>query len=331
MPRFDILVEGLTKRYRAAERRAGVLGTVAGLFHRRWRAVDALKGIGFSLAEGEMVGLIGPNGAGKSTTLKILCGILEPSAGRCEVGGLVPWRERVRHVARIGAVFGQRTQLWWDLPVLESFELLRDIYSVSPERYRKTRDDLVALLDLERLLGTPVRQLSLGQRMRCEIAASMLHEPRVLFLDEPTIGLDAVAKLAVRGFVKTLNRERGVTVILTTHDMHDVDALAERVIVIGKGVILADGSFNALRRGALAERRLWVHFARDVEAVDFSGAIVRRTLNRSMELSFDPRVTPAHSLIAQVTARFEVEDVHLEEPPIEEVIARFYALHAVEG
>ena len=167
----------------------------------------------------------------------------------------------VKHVARIGAVFGQRTQLWWDLPVIESFELLRDIYRVPPERYRKTRDELIALLDLERLLATPVRQLSLGQRMRCEIAASMLHEPRVLFLDEPTIGLDAVAKLAVRDFVKTLNRERGVTVILTTHDMHDVEALAERVIVIGKGVILADGSLASLRRGALAERRLWVHFA----------------------------------------------------------------------
>jgi ABC-2 type transport system ATP-binding protein len=234
-------------------------------------------------------------------------------------------------VARIGAVFGQRTQLWWDLPVIESFELLRDIYRVPAARYRKTRDELVALLGLDRLLATPVRQLSLGQRMRCEIAASMLHEPRVLFLDEPTIGLDAVAKLAVRRFVKTLHRERGVTVILTTHDMHDVEALAERVIVIGKGVILADGSVDALRRGALAERRLRVRFACDVDAVDVPGATVRRRAGRSVELSFDPRTTPAHRLIAQVTASFEVEDVHLEDPPIEEVIAHFYALHAVEG
>jgi ABC-2 type transport system ATP-binding protein len=221
--------------------------------------------------------------------------------------------------------------LWWDLPVTESFELLRDIYRVSPDAYRRTRDELIALLDLERLLTTPVRQLSLGQRVRCEIAASMLHEPRVLFLDEPTIGLDAVAKLAVRDFVKTLNRERGVTVILTTHDMQDVEALAERVIVIGNGVILADGSLTALRRGALAERRLLVHFAGDVAMVDVPGTTLRQRDARSVELSFDPRVTSAHGLIAHVAARYDVEDVHLEEPPIEEVIAHFYALHSVDA
>jgi ABC-2 type transport system ATP-binding protein len=331
MTSSHIVVDGLTKSFRVAERRPGALGAITGVFHRRWRMVDALKGVSFALAEGELLGFIGPNGAGKSTTLKILCGILEPSSGRCEVGGLVPWQERIKHVARIGAVFGQRTQLWWDLPVIESFELLRDIYRVSPERYRRSRDELIALLDLERLLATPVRQLSLGQRMRCEIAASMLHEPRVLFLDEPTIGLDAVAKLAVREFVKTLNRERGVTVILTTHDMHDIEALAERVIVIGNGLILADGSLTALRRGALAERRLRVLFAEDVDTVEVPGATLRRRHGRSVELSFDPREISAHRLIADVTARFEVEDVHLEEPPIEEVVARFYSLHSLEA
>jgi ABC-2 type transport system ATP-binding protein len=278
-----------------------------------------------------LLGLIGPNGAGKSTTLKILCGILEPTSGRCEVGGLVPSRDRIRHVARIGAVFGQRTQLWWDLPVIDSFNLLRDIYRVPAAQYRRTSDALIALLDLGPLLDTPVRQLSLGQRMRCEIAASMLHEPRVLFLDEPTIGLDAVAKLAVREFVKTLNRDRGVTVILTTHDMHDIEALAERVIVIGNGTILADGTLAALRRGALAERRLWVHFAGDVGEVDIPGASPRRRQGRRLELAFDPRVTSAHQLIALVAERFEVEDVHLEEPPIEEVIARFYEIHALQS
>src|SRR5690348_9028117 len=191
-----IVVEGLTKTFRVAERRSGALSSLAGLFQRRYRTVNAVSGITFRLDEGELLGLIGPNGAGKSTTIKILCGILEPTSGRCEVGGLVPWRERVRHVASIGAVFGQRTQLWWDLPVIESFDLLRDIYRVSLARYARSRDELIERLDLERLLTTPVRQLSLGQRMRCEIAASLLHEPRVLFLDEPTIGLDAVAKLA---------------------------------------------------------------------------------------------------------------------------------------
>jgi ABC-2 type transport system ATP-binding protein len=327
----QILIEGLTKTFRVAERRAGALGKLAALFNRQWRTVEALRGISLVVREGELVGLIGPNGAGKSTTLKILCGILEPTSGRCEVDGLVPWRERIKHVARVGAVFGQRTQLWWDLPVIESFELLRDIYRVAPDRYRQTSAELIAVLDLEKLLETPVRQLSLGQRIRCEIAASMLHEPRVLFLDEPTIGLDAVAKLAVREFVKRLNRERGVTVILTTHDMHDVEALADRVIVIGKGAILADGSLATLRRGALAERRLRIQFAGDVEHVDIPGTIVRRAEARALELSFDPRITPAHNLIAHVASKFDVEDVHIEEPPIEEVIARFYALHAVDA
>ena len=326
-----IVVQDLTKTFRVAERRAGTLGALAGVFTRRYRTIDALKGIAFTLREGELLGLIGPNGAGKSTTIKILCGILEPSAGRCEVGGLVPWRERIRHVARIGAVFGQRTQLWWDLPVIESFELLRDIYRIPPPRYRETSDALIALLDLDRILSTPTRQLSLGQRMRCEIAASMLHEPRVLFLDEPTIGLDAVAKLAVREFVKTLNRERSVTVILTTHDMHDIEALTERVIVIGDGRILSDGTLTALRRGALAERRLRVHFAGDVDAIELPGARLHRRQGRLVELSFDPRSISAHRLIADLTSRYEVEDVHLEEPPIEEVIARFYAMHSIHS
>jgi ABC-2 type transport system ATP-binding protein len=326
-----ITVNRLTKAFRVAEQGPGAWNAIAGLVRRRYRTVHAITDVSFTLDEGELLGLIGPNGAGKSTTIKILCGILEPTSGECEVAGLVPWRERVRHVAGIGAVFGQRTQLWWDLPVIESFDLLRDIYRVAPARYARIRDELVARLELERLLATPVRQLSLGQRMRCEIAASLLHEPRVLFLDEPTIGLDAVAKLAVRDFVKTLNEARGVTVILTTHDMHDIEALTERVIVIGKGTILADESLASLRRGALAERRLRIQFAGEPGAIDIPGVTVRQRLERSMELAFDPRTISAHHLIARVAGEFEVEDVHLEEPPIEEVIARFYAKHAVEA
>jgi ABC-2 type transport system ATP-binding protein len=326
-----ILVERLTKTFRVAERDAGMAHALLGLVRRRYRTVNAIQDVSFTLREGELLGLIGPNGAGKSTTIKVLCGILEPTSGRCEVAGLVPWRERVRHVARIGAVFGQRTQLWWDLPVVESFDLLRDIYRVPAAVYERMRNELVERLDLARLLATPVRQLSLGQRMRCEIAASLLHEPRVLFLDEPTIGLDVVAKLAVRDFVKTLNRERGVTVILTTHDMHDIEALTERVVVIGKGTILADGSLTSLRRGALAERRLRVHFAGEPAALTIPDVVVRQRDGRSVELAFDPRRVSAHQLIARVAAEYEVEDVHLEEPPIEEAIARFYAQHAVDA
>ena len=249
----QIVVECLTKSYFVAERAPGLIGAVRGLVRRRRRRIEALTDVSFSLAHGELLGFIGPNGAGKSTTIKILSGILRPDTGRVEVDGLVPYEDRIRHVAHIGVVFGQRTQLWWDLPVIDGFDLLRDIYRVDRAAYIQTRDELVAMLRLERLLDQPVRQLSLGQRMRAEIAAALLHAPSILFLDEPTIGLDAPSKLAVRGFVKRLNRERGVTVLLTTHDMHDIDALAERVIVIGHGRVLADGTFDSLRDQIVAE------------------------------------------------------------------------------
>jgi ABC-2 type transport system ATP-binding protein len=323
----QILVEELSKTYRIAERDPGAVGALKGLFHRRWRTVEALSGVSFQLERGELVGLIGPNGAGKSTTIKILSGILEPTSGRCEVDGLTPWRQRVRHVARIGVVFGQRSQLWWDLPVIDGFDLLRDIYSVPPDRYAAMRDELVSLLRLERLLSQPVRQLSLGQRMRCEIAAALLHEPALLYLDEPTIGLDAPAKLAVREFVGRMNRERGVTVILTTHDMHDIEALAERVIVIGAGRILADGAFETLRAGALAERRLFVDFEGEAPTLDLPDVRVVARHDGQLELAFDPARTPAPQLIARIVAAHAVDDIHVEEPPIEEVVARFYEQH----
>jgi ABC-2 type transport system ATP-binding protein len=249
----QIVVEGLEKSYAVAERAPGIAGAVRGLFHRRRRRINALSDVSFTLERGELLGFIGPNGAGKSTTIKILSGILRPDGGRVTVDGVIPYEDRIQHVARIGVVFGQRTQLWWDLPVIDGFDLLRDIYRVDRTSYSRTRDELVAMLRLDRILDQPVRQLSLGQRMRAEIAAALLHSPSILFLDEPTIGLDAPSKLAVREFVKRLNRERGVTVLLTTHDMHDIDALAERVIVIGHGRVLADGTFDSLRAQIASE------------------------------------------------------------------------------
>ncbi len=324
----QILVQDLAKSYRVAERPPGAWGAVRGLFHRRWRTIAALKGIGFALDRGELVGLIGPNGAGKSTTIKILSGILRPDAGRCEVDGRVPWLQRRAHVGRIGVVFGQRTQLWWDLPVIDGFDLIAAIYGVEPARYRLRRDALVALLRLEPLLGQPVRQLSLGQRMRCEFAAALLHEPPILFLDEPTIGLDAPAKLAMREFVLALNRDDGVTVILTTHDMHDIEALARRVIVIGNGVILADSSLETLRAGVLAERRLYVDFAAEAPAtIAIPGVSIRARHGRSLELALEPGAITAPELIARIAGEHAVEDIHVEQPPIEEVIARFYQTH----
>lgn len=328
----QILVQDLAKTYRVAEREPGVLGAVRGLVRRRTRTVEALKNVSFSLERGELLGFIGPNGAGKSTTIKILSGILRPDAGRVEIDGLVPYADRIKHVGRIGVVFGQRTQLWWDLPVIDGFDLLRDIYRVDPARYARTRDELIAMLRLERILDQPVRQLSLGQRMRAEIAAALLHEPSILFLDEPTIGLDAPSKLAVREFVKRLNREHGVTVLLTTHDMHDIEALAERVIVIGHGQVLADSPFETLRADVLRERRLFVDFAGDAPLIDLPGVQVRARSGKSLELAFDPMVLSAPKLIAAITADHAVEDIHVEQPAIEEVIARFYDLHgAVEA
>jgi ABC-2 type transport system ATP-binding protein len=321
----QITVDNLVKTFRIAQRAPGLRGSLKGLLRREHRDVRALDGLSFTIAAGELVGYIGPNGAGKSTTVKVLSGILVPDSGRCEVLGRVPWRERVPHVAAIGVVFGQRTQLWWDLPVIESFELLRDIYKVPADRYRAATDELIALLDLEPLLDVPVRQLSLGQRMRCDLAAALIHAPPVLFLDEPTIGLDAVSKLAVRDFVRDLNRSRGVTVILTTHDMDDIEALCNRVIVIAAGTALCDGTLKDLRARVSRERWLTVDLTAADEAVEDADATVVRRDGHRVCLAFDPqRVSPAE-LIARVTARHAVRDLFVENPPIETIVARLYA------
>ncbi len=244
-----IEVKDLRKTFKVARREGGFKEAVKALFHREYEEIRALDGISFSIGDGEMVGYIGPNGAGKSSTIKVLSGILTPDSGVCTVAGCTPWKERRAHVKDIGVVFGQRSQLWWDVPVIDSFELLREIYSIPGKVYKRNFDELTETLDLSKIVRTPARQLSLGQRMRCEIAASLLHDPKVLFLDEPTIGLDAVSKLAVRDFIKRRNRDRGTTVILTTHDMQDIEALASRILLIGKGKILLDGTLDDIRRG----------------------------------------------------------------------------------
>lgn len=242
-----ITMEHVCKSYKVAKRNAGFGEACKALFHREYEEIHALNDVSFTINDGEMVGYIGPNGAGKSSTIKILSGILTPDSGTCLVDGRVPWKNRIQHVGQIGVVFGQRSQLWWDVPVIDSFELLKDIYSISEGTYRTNLDELTELLNLGELLRTPARQLSLGQRMRCEIAASLLHSPRILFLDEPTIGLDAVSKLAVRDFIKKQNQVHGTTVILTTHDMQDIEALTRRIILIGKGQILMDGTLEDIK------------------------------------------------------------------------------------
>ena len=331
MPQIE--VRGLAKTFRVAERLPGLAGAFRGLIHRKMRDVDALDGIDFDIERGELVGYIGPNGAGKSTTIKILAGILTPTSGTCRVDGLTPWRERQRHVARIGVVFGQRTQLWWDLPVIESFDLLRDIYRIPPAAYRDNRDRLIELMGLEPVLDTPVRQLSLGQRMRSDLAAALLHRPSILFLDEPTIGLDAVSKLAIREFVRELNRERQVTVLLTTHDMDDIEALCERVMVIGNGQILVDGDVGSLRRRVRNERVLVLDYDSANEAAGLHAAgegvrLVERDVSR-VRIAFDPDRVPTTTLIADLLAQGTPRDLFVEHPPIEQTVAELYAEHDV--
>ena len=244
-----ITMEHVCKSYRIAKRNTGFKEACKALFNREYEVIHALRDVSFTIHDGEMVGYIGPNGAGKSSTIKILSGILTPDSGTVLVNGRVPYKNRIAHVREIGVVFGQRSQLWWDVPVIDSFELLKDIYSIPQPVYQQSLEELTELLDLKELLRSPVRQLSLGQRMRCEIAASLLHRPRILFLDEPTIGLDAVSKLAVRDFIRKQNREHKTTVLLTTHDMQDIEALASRIILIGKGEILMDGTLKDIKSG----------------------------------------------------------------------------------
>jgi ABC-2 type transport system ATP-binding protein len=320
----QIIVENLVKTFHVSERVPGLWGAVRGVVRRRHRTLRALDGVSFTLHAGELTGYIGPNGAGKSTTVKTLAGILVPDSGRCEVLGRVPWRERIAHVRDIGVVFGQRTQLWWDLPVTESFELLRDIYRVTGADYGARRDELIALLDLEPLLDVPVRQLSLGQRMRCDLAAALLHAPSILFLDEPTIGLDAVSKLAVRDFIRRLNRERGVTVILTTHDMDDIEALCTRVIVIGEGRILSDGTLTELRHRVTRERWLTIDLADAGASVEDPDVTVVRREGHRVCLAFDPHRVSSAELIRRVTRTHAIRDLFVENPPIETIIARLY-------
>jgi ABC-2 type transport system ATP-binding protein len=243
----QIFLNGISKRFYVYERPEGKWGLLKGAFMRSVREVRALDGIGFEIGEGELVGYIGPNGAGKSTTVKVMSGILTPDGGECRICGRVPWKERAAHVSQIGVVFGQRSQLWWDVPVSDSLKLLRDIYDIPAAGFAVRLRELTDTLDIGKLLKTPARQLSLGQRMRCELAAALLHSPKILFLDEPTIGLDAVSKLALRAFLREENKKSGVTILLTTHDMDDIEALCSRVMVIGRGRLLHDGPLQSLR------------------------------------------------------------------------------------
>lgn len=309
---------------RDLERTFDVRRRVEGRRRRVRDTVRAVHDLDLTVERGEMVGYIGPNGAGKSTTIKMLTGILVPSGGSVRVAGLDPSRDRVALARRIGVVFGQRSTLWWDLPLRDSFDLLQKMYRIEPARYRANLERFVDLLDLGAQLDTPVRQLSLGQRMRGDITAALLHDPEVLYLDEPTIGLDVVSKGRLREFLRALNTERGTTLLLTTHDLQDIEALCDRVVVIDHGTAVYDGSLAGLHAQGGASRTLVVDLVDEAPPIEVPGASVRRVEGPRQWLSF-PADASAAPVVAAVAAAYDVADLSIQEPDIEEVIRDLYS------
>ncbi len=325
-----ITVTNLQKHFKVFKHHRGFWGALRNLATREYTLVRAVDGISFDIRPGELVGYLGPNGAGKSTTIKMLTGLLVPSGGELRVDGRVPWRERQAHVANIGAVFGQRTTLWWDLPVIESLDLLQHIYRIPPERFRQNLAEYRELLELDPFLRTPVRSLSLGQRMRADICAALLHDPAILFLDEPTIGLDVVAKERIRQFIQHINRERGTTVLLTTHDLSDVEKLCERVMIIDHGRLLFDGQLDTLRHRFGGKRELVVDFAEWYDKVGVNGAEVAERDGLRVTYRFDRDVVTASELIGRLSARYRIRDLEVREPDIEATIRRIYEERLLE-
>lgn len=323
-----IQLSNICKTFRVSRREAGLRAAAKGLLRREYTEIKALQDVSFTIGDGEMVGYIGPNGAGKSSTIKIMSGVLTPDSGQCIINGRVPWQDRVNHVMQIGVVFGQKSQLWWDVPVNDSFQLLKDIYSVPGDVYRKNLTELTELLNLGDILKTPARQLSLGQRMRCEIAASLLHDPKILFLDEPTIGLDAVSKIAVRDFIRTLNREKGTTVILTTHDMQDIEALTERILLIGKGRILLDGSLEELKARHSRQRLLTVDYAGGALPA-LENVEILQDLNGHARLLVDTSLISVSRVISEISAAAELRDLSVTGQSIEETVVSLYQEFAI--
>ncbi len=319
-----IRVQGLTKTFQRRERGTGPGGRLQAFLRPRTVALTAVEAVSFAIEPGELVAFIGPNGAGKSTTIKMLTGILHPTAGQAEVLGLVPWRQRTQLAHRIASVFGQRSQLSYHLPPRDSFTLLAAVYEVDEHDYRRRLAELVELFDLARLIETPVRRLSLGERMRCEIAASLLHRPAVLFLDEPTIGLDVVAKQTMRDLVRRLNQEEGTTVVLTSHDAGDVEHVCRRAIVINHGSIVFDDEVAVLRRDYLATKFVTLVLAERAAAPEIAG--VRCTENDGVRLTLevDTSVQRLDQLVAGLLASLQVADLTIADPPMEQVIAEMY-------
>ena len=320
-----ITFKGISKDFKISVKKKDKKKSFLNLFRREKKIVKALSNVSFEIEEGDIVGYIGPNGAGKSTTIKIMSGILTPTSGECSIMGQTPWKDRKKYVKNIGVVFGQRSQLWWDVPVIDSFELLKDIYKIPTAEYEETLNDLINALNLKELLNRPLRQLSLGQKMKCELAGSLLHRPKVLFLDEPTIGLDAVTKLAVREFVKKINKDWGTTIILTTHDMSDIDALTNKIILIGRGQILYNGSFSAIKQKYGHIKEIDVEFAKAYEKIELDGyEVVSHEQNTATLKNKDHITFHVKDFFNEITKKYEVVDFQVNSISVDEILAKLY-------
>mgnify|MGYP004468642643 FL=1 len=318
-------VKHISKTFKVAKRKSGLFASLKSFFKRNYIYIEAIKNISFQIEKGEIIGYIGPNGAGKSTTIKILSGILVPDNGECRINGLIPWKDREKYTKDIGVVFGQRSQLWWDIPAEDTFDLLKEIYKIDEKEYQKNKEELINLLNIKDIINIPVRNLSLGQRMRCEIAASLIHNPSILFLDEPTIGLDAVSKEIVRDFIKKLNKEKKTTIILTTHDMSDIEALAKRIILIGKGSILYDGSLNNLKSKYASNKKVIVKTNDKIKSLHKKGIISYSKLDKlSYIFTLDTNLISISDFISYLTSKISINDIEVNNENIDNIIIKLY-------
>lgn len=325
-----IEVKDLSKEYKIVRRDSGIKNAFKSFIKREYRIVRAVDKVSFSIKKGEIVGYIGPNGAGKSTTIKMLSGILKPDEGIVNIMGMDPTVDRIKYVKEIGVVFGQKSQLWWDIPAEDSFDLLKDIYKIPDDEYEKNKQELVKILHLEEIIKSPVRQLSLGERMKCELVASLLHSPKILFLDEPTIGLDAISKVIVRDFIKKINKLKKITVILTTHDMADIESLTDRLIMIGHGKKLYDGSVKDIKKKYSNEK---------IVEVIYEGVLKDKIVNDKIDIleeaqglirmKIDTRKIMVSDIVRKYSEVCEIKDINVIETGIDDIIYKLYKEYQV--
>ena len=319
-----IEVQNISKDFKVNKRSAGIPGMIANMFVPKYEIKHAVKDLSFTIERGEMVGFIGPNGAGKSSTIKMLSGILCPDKGSISVNGFIPYKQRKSYVGNIGVVFGQKSQLQWDLPVIDSFELLRAIYRIPEEKYKANLERFTEMLNMKSFLNQPVRQLSLGQRMRSDIVASLLHSPEIVFFDEPTIGVDIIGKETIRNFIRELNEQDKVTMIFTTHDMQDIEQTCKRIIIIDKGSLMYDGSLQEIRSKYGTTRRLIAEFNEEVTVEPIKKVVIENLGDRKMSFTFDNNVVDVNKLMHEILGKYSVRDITVAEPEIESIIQKMY-------